>query len=239
MNGAELTLLAAFFAGLLGSGHCLGMCGGIAGSIGVSRGPRSPVRGLSYSLLFNTGRIGSYGVAGLIAGGLGFLLAGVIDVPAVSISLRMLTGLLMLGIGLQFALDWRGLRRIEALGGALWRRIAPLTRPLLPVRNARSALLLGMLWGWLPCGLVYTMLAAAATSGAPAQGALLMMSFGWGTLPAMLGVAALAGPLLARVSKLRARRVGGVLLAGFGVWTIVFALMPLLSAAHAHAGHAM
>ena len=103
----------------------------------------------------------------------------------------------MLGIGLQLALNWRGLRKIEALGGRLWKLISPLAHKLLPPRNPAQALGLGLVWGWLPCGLVYTMLAAAAVAGSGLHGAALMGAFGLGTLPAMFGATAAAHKLTA------------------------------------------
>src|SRR5699024_9628009 len=148
---------AALIAGLFSSAHCFGMCGGIAAALGSGNpaARHSPVRGLGYQLLFNGGRILSYAIAGTIAGGASFLLSSLIDIPAWTVFLRVATGLVMVAIGLQLAINWRGLRHIEILGGKLWRRLSPLLGSLLPVRTPGAALGVGMLWGWLPCGLVY------------------------------------------------------------------------------------
>ncbi len=216
----ELTVVAALLAGLLGSTHCLGMCGGIAGALGMSTGPRSPVSGMLYALLFNFGRIGSYALAGLIAGGIGLGLANLLNYTVLAPALRVATGLIMAAIGLQLAFNWRGLRRIEQVGARLWKRLAPLTGRLLPVKNPPQALALGLLWGWLPCGLVYTMLLAAATSGSPLQGAAVMAGFGAGTLPALTLAGAAAGRFRGLAQRPALRRVAGVVLLGFGVWTI-------------------
>lgn len=222
MIQGELTLIAALIAGLMGSVHCLGMCGGIAGalSMGTPAARDSPVRGLGYGLLFNGGRVASYGLAGLVAGGFGLWLGNTLNFSGWSALLRVATGLIMVAIGLQLAINWRGLRHIERVGAGLWRRLAPLTRRLLPVRSASSALALGLLWGWLPCGLVYTMLLAAAVSGSPAQGGLVMLAFGLGTAPALLVTGATAGQLGRLSARPAMRRLGGVMVLGFGLWTL-------------------
>ncbi|MBA1146870.1 sulfite exporter TauE/SafE family protein, partial [Ectothiorhodospiraceae bacterium WFHF3C12] len=133
----ELTLLAALVAGLLGSTHCLGMCGGIAGALamGIPEERRTPMRLAGYLGLYNTGRVMSYAVAGAIAGGVGLWLGSMMEVAAWSTALRWATGLLMIAIGLQVALRWRGLRWLEALGGRFWQQLAPLARRLMPVRS--------------------------------------------------------------------------------------------------------
>jgi len=234
----ELTLLAALLAGLFGSVHCLGMCGGIVGalSMGTPAARRSPVHGVLYSLLFNLGRIGSYAVAGLVAGGFGMWLGNVLNFSAWTGLLRILTGLIMVAIGLQLAINWRGLRHIEAVGAGVWRRLTPLTRRLLPVRSPGAALALGSLWGWLPCGLVYTMLLAAAVSGSPIQGGLVMAVFGAGTLPALVGAGAAASQLSHLTRRPALRRAGGALLLAFGAWTIAG---PMLMHGHGHSHAAL
>ncbi len=239
MSGEQMTLLAALLAGLFGSTHCFGMCGGIAAALGSGNPAiqRGPVRGLGYQLLFSGGRILSYAIAGAIAGGLSFWLGALIDVPAWSGVLRVATGLVMVAIGLQLAVNWRGLRHIEALGGRFWRRLSPLVGRLLPVRSAPAALGVGMLWGWLPCGLVYTMLLAAVVSGSAAKGGALMLAFGAGTLPAMVTIGASAGGLTQLIGRHSLRRGAGVLLLAFGAWTMATPILHLGHGAHGHATH--
>jgi sulfite exporter TauE/SafE len=237
MIGGQMTLLAALVAGLFSSAHCFGMCGGIAAALGGGNPAvqRGPVRGLGYQLLFNSGRIVSYMIAGAIAGGMSFWLGELIDVPAWTGILRIATGLIMVAIGLQLAINWRGLRHIEALGGRFWRRLAPLVGRLLPVRTPGAALGVGMLWGWLPCGLVYTMLLAAAMSGGAVSGSALMLAFGAGTLPAMITIGASAGSITRLLAQTPLRRGAGALLLAFGVWTMA---MPILHHGHgAHSAH--
>ncbi len=226
----ELTIGAALAAGFFGSAHCLGMCGGIAGALGLgAAGP--PARRLIIVVLYNLGRIASYALAGAAVGAAAGVLGDGLSIPGWAAGLRILTGALLVAIGLQLAFGWSGLKRIEALGLPLWRRLSPRVGSLLPIRNLHSAALLGFLWGWLPCGLVYTMLLAALLSGDAIAGASVMMAFGLGTLPAMSGVA-LAGNSLAPLTRKRSLRLAaGVLVAVLGVWT---ALVPWVGP---HAGH--
>ena len=226
----ELTIAAALAAGFFGSAHCLGMCGGIAGALGLgAAGP--PGRRLLIVVLYNIGRVVSYALAGGAIGAAAGWLGDGLTLPGWTAGLRLLTGVLLVAIGLQLVFGWSGLKRIEALGLPVWRRIAPRVGALLPVRNLRSAALLGFLWGWLPCGLVYTMLLAALLSGDAVSGALVMAAFGLGTLPAMSGVA-LAGNSLAPLTRKRGlRAAAGVLVAVLGVWT---AMVPWIGP---HAGH--
>lgn len=231
-----MTLLAALIAGLFSSAHCFGMCGGIAAALGSGNpaARHSPARGLGYQLLFNSGRVLSYTIAGTLAGSASFLLSSMIDIPAWTVFLRIATGLIMVAIGLQLAINWRGLRHIETIGGKLWRRISPLVSRMLPIRSPGAALGVGMLWGWLPCGLVYTMLLAAAVSASAFTGGALMLAFGIGTMPAMIGLGISAGSLGRLLGKRTMRRTAGVLLLAFGAWTIA---TPIHHLSHDHGAH--
>lgn len=217
----DISLLGALLAGLMGSTHCLGMCGGIASALGlgVAAEQRTPARMLVFSLSYNLGRVGSYSVAGALAGGVGLWLASVLSLGQWTSALRVAMGLVMIAIGLQVAFNWRLLAPVERAGMRVWRHVAPAARAIMPVRNPLMALALGGLWGWLPCGLVYGMLAAAALAGGPLEGASVMAAFGVGTMPAMVvtGAAASAtGRLLAR-GRVRLA-LGGVILV-LGAWT--------------------
>lgn len=223
MTGQELTLAAALLAGLVGSAHCLGMCGGIAMLLG-GRSERGTSRALAYTALYNLGRIASYAIAGALAGGLGLWLGSALAPGVWAGVLRAVLGAVMVAIGLQIALSWRLLRHVEALGLRVWQRLSPVAARLLSRRSPAAALALGMLWGWLPCGLVYVMLSAAAVSGGPLHGSGLMLAFGLGTMPALIATGA-AGARLSRLQhSLGVRRVAGALVAVAGVWT---AAMPL------------
>jgi hypothetical protein len=228
----ELTLLAAFLAGVLGSTHCAAMCGGIATALGAAPGGARRHRQL---LLYHLGRIASYATAGAIAAALGAAAGSAFAISRWSEILRLATAAVVVVIGLDIALSGtsgaRWLRLPEQWGARLWRRVAPLSRASLPAAPAARALVLGLLWGWLPCGLVYSVLLAAALAGGVARGAAVMIVFGLGTLPAMAGLSYL-GARLPRPGGSLARLLGAALVA-CGLWT---AAVPIaaLSGAHQH-----
>ena len=169
---------AAFAAGLLGGVHCAGMCGGIVASLSVSaRGPA-----LGRQLAFNAGRIGAYAAAGAIVGASGRFLEAL---TAQTLLFALANGLMVL-LGLYIAGWGRVVLRLESAGRVIWRRIEPFARRLFPVDRTSKALAAGALWGWIPCGLVYSMLALALASGGAASGAMVMAAFGLGTLPTLL-----------------------------------------------------
>lgn len=210
------TLASAFVLGLLGGAHCIGMCGGLMAAMGFSVADRSPARSLTLLLSYNAGRIGSYALMGGLAGWLGWSASSAGLTPA----LRWLAGALLVAMGLYIADWWRGLTYLERLGAKLWKPVQSLSRHFLPVRHAGNALILGMLWGWLPCGLVYSMLAYAFAQAAPSQAAWVMLAFGLGTMPSLL----LAGAFAERFKRLLQRRqfkwAMGFIIIVFGVWTI-------------------
>lgn len=211
-----ISYVAAFSLGLLGSAHCLGMCGGIIGALTLSIGQVGQYQRLLYLLSYNVGRIASYVSIAIIF----YVL---VSVPASYFSLnfmRILAGLLLIAMGLYLANWWRGLRYLEKIGGLLWKKIQPFSEALLPVRTAGQALLLGALWGWLPCGLVYSALVYSATADSVSQVALLMLSFALGTLPAVLSGSLLADKVLHLVRKKSVRAFIGILLICFGIWTL-------------------
>ena len=209
-------LLSALILGLLGGGHCIGMCGGLMGALTLAIPAEQRQRRLQLLLAYNLGRIASYAMAGLLLGAAGWALANSTAV----VVLRTFAGLLLIVMGLYLAGWWSGLTRIEGIGRLLWRRIEPLARGLLPVRNAPRALLLGALWGWLPCGLVYSTLLWAASPGDALDSALLMLAFGLGTLPVLLATGLAAERLTALLRRQGVRIAGGLLVILFGLWTL-------------------
>ncbi|SFP31065.1 sulfite exporter TauE/SafE family protein [Pseudomonas borbori] len=209
-------LLSALILGLLGGGHCLGMCGGLMGALTLAIPAEQ--RGQRFQLLlsYNLGRILSYALAGLLLGMAGWALA---SSPAAML-LRVVAALLLIAMGLYLAGWWSGLTRIEALGRGLWRFIQPLTRRFMPVTSLPRALLLGGLWGWLPCGLVYSTLLWAASQGDALDSAALMLAFGIGTLPVLLATGMAAERMTALLRKQGVRMAGGLLVILFGLWTL-------------------
>ncbi|WP_416769885.1 sulfite exporter TauE/SafE family protein [Pseudomonas sp. RHF3.3-3] len=209
-------LVSAVILGLLGGGHCLGMCGGLMGALTLAIPREQRARRLRLLLAYNLGRVLSYGAAGLLTGLAGWAVA---SSPAAA-ALRAVAGLLLISMGLYLAGWWSGLTRIEALGRGLWRHIQPVANRLLPVSSLPRALLLGTLWGWLPCGLVYSTLLWAASRGNALDSALLMLAFGLGTWPVLLATGLAAERVTALLRKRGVRLGGGLLVMLFGLWTL-------------------
>ncbi|WP_148863079.1 sulfite exporter TauE/SafE family protein [Marinobacter fonticola] len=215
-----LSYPSAFMIGLLGSAHCLGMCGGISASLSlavpVGRGFR--FRQTVLLLGFNFGRIASYV---LLATLLALISTQAVDSWAqLGPVLRTLAGVLLIFMGLSMGQWWQGIHYVERIGAPVWRRLSPLTRRFTPVRHPAQALGLGLLWGWLPCGLIYSTLGWAALQPTVGSAALTMFCFGLGTLPSMLttGFAA-SGLQKLRTHRLFRQITGGVLVL-FGLWTL-------------------
>ncbi|MFJ3447397.1 sulfite exporter TauE/SafE family protein [Pseudomonas sichuanensis] len=207
---------SALVLGLLGGGHCLGMCGGLMGALTLAIPPEQRNRRLRLLLAYNLGRILSYAAAGLLLGLAGVALAS----SPLAIGLRVVAALLLIAMGLYLAGWWSGLTRIEALGRGLWRHIQPLATRLLPVSSLPRALLLGALWGWLPCGLVYSTLLWAASQGDALHSGALMLAFGLGTWPVLLATGLAAERVGSVLRKRGVRMAGGVLVILFGLWTL-------------------
>lgn len=209
-------LISALILGLLGGGHCLGMCGGLMGALTLAIPPEQRGRRLQLLLAYNLGRILSYATAGLLFGLAGWAVA---SSPAAML-LRIVAGLLLISMGLYLGGWWSGLTRIEAMGRGLWRHIQPVASRLLPVSSLPRALLLGALWGWLPCGLVYSTLLWAASQGDALDSGLLMLAFGLGTWPVLLATGMAAERLTALLRRRGVRMAGGLLVVLFGLWTL-------------------
>ncbi len=209
-------LVSAVILGLLGGGHCLGMCGGLMGALTLAIPKEQRSRRFRLLLAYNLGRILSYATAGLLIGLAGWAVS---NSPAAMI-MRVLAGLLLIAMGLYLAGWWSGLTRIEGVGRGLWRHIQPVANRLLPVSSLPRALLLGALWGWLPCGLVYSTLLWSASQGNALDSALLMLAFGLGTWPVLLATGLAAERVTALLRKRSVRMAGGLLVIIFGVWTL-------------------
>ena len=211
----ELSLLAAFMVGLLGGGHCVGMCGGIVGAVTISL-PGSKPR-LGFVLTYNLGRILSYTIAGGLAGAVGassFFLAHILPVQNV---LYALSSIMLIVLGLYLAGVWAGVTHLERAGGLFWRKLQPYSRRFIPVQSLRQSLMVGAIWGWLPCGLVYSVLIAAIATASPLQGATLMLCFGLGTLPTLLAMGLAAVKLKSMLQLRWVRTVSGWVVIFFGV----------------------
>jgi uncharacterized protein len=176
-------LLSALILGLVSAGHCAGMCGGIVAAFSF---PATGSQAMTTQLAFNLGRITTYAALGGIAGGLGGASLLLEHVFPIQSALRFLANLMLVALGLYLMGFTRMLAPIERGGYAIWRRVQPFTAMWLPADRPHRALALGVLWGFLPCGLVYSVMVTALASGGAARGALTMLTFGLGTLPALL-----------------------------------------------------
>jgi uncharacterized protein len=234
----EVLWMTAFVAGLLGSSHCLGMCGGIATALGTRARGRAE-RG-TMSVLYSCGRITSYGLAGAVAGAFGVATLGSLGGNHWAEVLRLCAGAMVMVIGLNIALGHAGrarwLRAPERWGGVLWRRLSPYLGRWLPQAALPRALVVGFLWGWLPCGLVYSALLAAATAGNAVNGGITMLAFGAGTLPAMAGVGYLGSRLHLPLPRASAARVIGGCIMLCGLWTAAIPIA-VLAGVNDHRAH--
>ena len=238
----ELTFVSAFLVGLLGGTHCAAMCGGIVSAISWRNAPasvRKPSNGLRAAnhFAYSTGRIGSYAIAGTAAGWIGSGALLMDSLFPVQTALYLLASLLLLAQGLYLTGVWRGVVYLERGGARIWRHIQPWTRRLLPIDSAAKAFALGVLWGWLPCAMVYSVLAVALASGHPLSGGLTMLAFGLGTLPNLLAMGFAAGRLQPLLKHVRLRMVAGVLVMSFGASGLIHVLQAAVDPASAAESH--
>jgi uncharacterized protein len=219
---SDVSLLAAFLVGLLGGVHCVGMCGGIVTALSLGLPQHQGVRKArwGYLLTYNVARITSYSVAGALFGGIGWLAAKWSGVHQAQLVLQLAAAVFMVLLGLYLGGWWQGLALLERAGGLIWVRLEPLGRRFLPLRTPGQAFLLGLVWGWVPCGLVYSVLVWSIATADPIYGAALLASFGLGTLPNLLAMGVLAERLSARVRDPRVRRLAAVLVMGFGLFAL-------------------
>lgn len=221
MNEALPLLAAAFVTGLLGSAHCFGMCAGLSGLFAVNASVASLRPQIPMAVAYNTGRILSYALLGIVVASLGQTVVKAI--PNIAAPVRFASGLLIVIVGLQVAFNWRFLAPVEKAGAKIWNHIAPAAKGLLPVTSMPKALGLGLLWGWLPCGLVYSVLLLAGTTANAVNGGLVMLAFGVGTMPAMI----MTGISASKLSRFMSRkRLGaGLLIILIGLLTLAMPVM--------------
>ena len=233
---SDLTLISAFLVGLFSSLHCIGMCGGIIGALTFSLPENirnSRWRLVPYVTAYNLGRITSYGLAGLIVGSLGNSVIGFL--PSYGhLTLQLAASLLMVGIGLYLAGWFPSFVKIEHLGKPIWKKLEPISQKLIPVKSPAHAYVFGLVWGWLPCGLVYTALIWSATAANMHDSALLMIAFGVGTLPAVMIAGILTGwfTRLVRISYIRA-----IIGMSIIIMALVMGYLALQPSAHDHSNH--
>ncbi len=226
--------VAAFMAGLLGSAHCLGMCAGMSGLFAAKASAASLRSKTPLAVAYNLGRVGSYAVLGTLVGLLGKTFVHAI--PQLAGPVRLAGGILIVLVGLQIAFRLRLLAPVEKAGAALWAFVAPATQGLFPIENLPRAFGLGLCWGLLPCGLVYSVLLLAGATANPLGGGLVMVAFGAGTLPAMTLTSLSAAKISSFIG--RNRLAAGLSVVVLGIATLAMPMMGMFaSGEHAHHRH--
>ncbi|HBA33447.1 MAG TPA: hypothetical protein DCZ12_04855 [Gammaproteobacteria bacterium] len=218
------TAFSVLLIGLLGSTHCVGMCGGIVGALTMGLPEsvsRTPAKLFPYLMLYNLGRISSYALAGALLGFLGGSVLSIGESHTAILVSRWVAAFFVLAMGLYLLGVPQLLLPVEHAGARLWVLIKPLGSRFLPVRSPRHALGLGLVWGWLPCGLVYSVLALAIALGDPVKGALVMVVFGLGTLPMLLFLGGFASSIRALINRTWVRISAGLLVCSVGVMIVV------------------
>jgi sulfite exporter TauE/SafE len=213
----DLNYSIALLLGLFSSVHCLGMCGGIIGALSMGL-PESIRNSSSLSFImvcgYNLGRIVSYACAGLLFGSVTILLP---ETASGHLVLQIIAAVILIVLGLNIGGWLRRWSAIETIGLQAWRCIQPLGKRFIPVNSVPRALMMGMVWGWLPCGLVYSVLLWAAVSGGPVSGALTMLCFGLGTLPSMITTGMTAGGLRNWLQRGTIKKTFAVIIILFGL----------------------
>lgn len=221
----EITIPIAFIIGFFSGIHCLGMCGSITSALTLSLPGEIKSHHAKLALFVSTyslGRILSYALAGGIFGLIGGQITDVTYLQWGHEIARILASLVVIAVGFYLTGWLPQLRLMERLGEPIWRFLEPIGRRMLPIRNLSHALLFGLIWGWIPCGLVYYVLILTLSSGSALNGALCMLSFGFGTLPAMLSIGFLAGWVSKLSRKPLIRQIAGMVLIGSGIAWMLF-----------------
>ena len=207
--------LVALLMGLFSALHCLGMCGSIIGSLTLSlkREIREQKRLLMpFVFSYNLGRISSYSFGGLLVGVAEHMLSIPLGEGHGHRILQILSALVMAGAGLHIGGWFPRFAYIERIGAKVWRRIEPYGRRLIPVETLSQAFVFGMIWGWLPCGLVYAALTLAATTGDVFRSTFTMFAFGVGTMPAVMGVGIMTSWMVRLSNMKKFRQATGITL---------------------------
>ena len=229
MVSLEPIFISAFFVGLLGGTHCIGMCGGIvtALTMGLSHEQREDgSRFFTYQFSYNLGRILSYTVAGGMAASIGAVSehygAGILTRKILTLA----ASAVLIFLGLYLTGWWKkGTLTIESFGTILWKRMEPAAKKFIPIRSISHALIAGFLWGWLPCGLVYSALFLAMSADSILQGAIIMYCFGIGTLPVLLGIGYFSTNFISHLQKQWVRITAGIMIIGFGIYQFTLLLL--------------
>lgn len=227
-----LVLSAALLSGLLGGVHCAAMCGAIATSLSFGQKSTSATTQWLHALQPNLGRVLGYTLAGGIVGGVGHGLVSIAQQPRLMLAMRIGVGLLMIVVALRLLDPTGRFNPLSRPANALWQRLRPLQRALLPADTTLKRIGIGLLWGWLPCGLSATLLATAWLQATAVGGALTMLAFGLGTLPVMLPLTWSGARLGQRLQRGGLRIAAGLLVLLAGLVTIAAPWLMQVPALH-------
>ncbi len=234
-----ISLSLAFLLGLGSSLHCIGMCGGIVSALSYTPSPARDITSSSRVYLvgaYNIGRVTSYVIAGVIAGGLSSLLFVSANGRAYLL-LQSIASIFLLALGFHIAGLLPQLKFIETLGSRFWKLLKPLAGQLIPADSVVKGVAAGMIWGWLPCGLVYSVLAWTLSAADPLMGGLYMLAFGAGTLPSMIFTGLFSNSIFAMARRNRIRKTAGLLIVLMGLASFYLNLQPVIwptGAQHQH-----
>ena len=218
----EITFLTLFLLGFFGGTHCVGMCGGLSSAFALQLPPH--LNRLGLIVLLNLGRISSYVLIGLIVGLVGQIGISLDDTRWLQNGLYVAANILLLLLGLYLAGLSTAATQIERIGRPIWKRLNPILNRLLPIKSVPACFGVGMLWGWLPCGLVYSASLYALGSGNAVQGGLYMLAFALGTLPNLLAMGVFAAQLKTLLQRRAIRLCAGLLVAGWAVFRLAVML---------------
>lgn len=218
-------LFAVMIAGFLSSWHCFAMCGGIVGVLSQAEQEKTKRQRIIAWILYNGGRLTTYAIAGFIAGLLGNKVLSVFSLATAQTLGAYLSGGFIIALGLYLGRWWQGLLFLERFGMRFWQALNPIKLKFFSKTNGFGLYVKGLIWGWLPCGLVYSMLIWSVTTGNPYQGSLMMFAFGLSTLPAIFLMAYVNQSFLQSKTSIAIKKVLSVLLVLFGI-AIILGIIP-------------
>lgn len=218
----DITFFTLFLLGFFGGTHCVGMCGGLSSAFALQLPPH--LNRLGLIVLLNLGRISSYVLIGLIVGLVGQIGISLDHTRWLQNGLYIAANVLLLLLGLYLAGLSTAATQIERIGRPIWKRLNPILNRLLPIKSVPACFGVGMLWGWLPCGLVYSASLYALGSGNAVQGGLYMLAFALGTLPNLLAMGIFAAQLKTLLQRRAIRLCAGLLVAGWAVFRLAVML---------------
>jgi len=222
----NIDYLSAFVIGLLGSGHCIGMCGGITTMLTSAIAPQqNSSRQFKLVGAYHIGRIFSYSLIGAIVGFSSSIAAKSMGVPLGFLRIVAAVFLILVGLYVGQCLMW--LTKVDSFGKFLWLSLSPLSKRFIPINNPKQAIALGAVWGWLPCGLVYSTLTWSLASGNAMSGALIMASFGLGTLPALLSISLGSFGIKSLLNNMKFKKIMALVIIMYGIYSLTIAYQQL------------